>query len=47
MELAVDLLEALARHVGVDLGGANAGVTKQFLDDGRSAPCSSRWVAKL
>ena len=33
MELVVHLAQALAGDVGVDLRGADAGVTKEFLND--------------
>ena len=35
MELVVHLAQALAGDVGVDLRGADAGVTKEFLDDAK------------
>ena len=33
MELIVHLTQAFPSNVGVDFGGADAGVTKEFLDD--------------
>ena len=33
MELAVDVTKAVSGHVRVDLGGIDAGVAEQFLND--------------
>ena len=33
VEFAVDVAEAAAGYVGVDLGGADVGVAEEFLDD--------------
>ena len=35
MELIVHLAQAFPSNVGVDFGGADTGVTKEFLDDAK------------
>ena len=46
MELIVHLAQAFPSNVGVDFGGADAGVTKELLD-AKIGAAFRRWVAKL